>query len=224
MNHRELREEVSRVAKQLIESGLVTGTSGNVSARTPEGDVLMTPSGIDYEELEPGDVVLVDANGEILEGSLGPSTETPMHTGIYRVRPEVGAVVHTHSVFATTLACLGWTLPPVHYTLTTLSEDGRIPIAPYATYGTEELANNAAEALGEGHNACLLQNHGTITVGDSPQKAFSRTVVLEEMAEIYYRTRVVGEPVLLTPEQVEEVAAKISGYGQTKPAPTADEG
>ena len=224
MNHRELREEVSRVAKQLIESGLVTGTSGNVSARTPEGDVLMTPSGIDYEELEPGDVVLVDLEGEVLEGSLGPSTETPMHTGIYRVRPEVGAVVHTHSVFATTLACLGWTLPPVHYTLTTLSEDGRIPIAPYATYGTEELANNAAEALGEGHNACLLQNHGTITVGDSPQKAFSRTVVLEEMAEIYYRTRVVGEPVLLTPEQVEEVAAKISGYGQTKPAPTADEG
>jgi L-fuculose-phosphate aldolase len=223
MNHRELREEVSRVAKQLIESGLVTGTSGNVSARTPEGDVLVTPSGIDYEELEPGDVVLVDLEGEILEGSLGPSTETPMHTGIYRVRPEVGAVVHTHSVFATTLACLGWTLPPVHYMLTTLSEDGRIPIAPYATYGTEELANNAAEALGEGHNACLLQNHGTITVGDSPQKAFSRTVVLEEMAEIYYRTRVVGEPVLLTPEQVEEVAAKISGYGQTKPAPTADE-
>ena len=224
MNHRELREEVSRVAKQLIESGLVTGTSGNVSARTPEGDVLVTPSGIDYEELEPGDVVLVDLEGEILEDSLGPSTETPMHTGIYRVRPEVGAVVHTHSVFATTLACLGWTLPPVHYTLTTLSEDGRIPIAPYATYGTEELANNAAEALGEGHNACLLQNHGTITVGDGPQKAFSRTVVLEEMAEIYYRTRVVGEPVLLTPEQVEEVAAKISGYGQTKPAPTADEG
>ena len=224
MNHRELREEVSRVAKQLIESGLVTGTSGNVSARTPEGDVLVTPSGIDYEELEPGDVVLVDLEGEILEGSLGPSTETPMHTGIYRVRPEVGAVVHTHSVFATTLACLGWTLPPVHYMLTTLSEDGRIPIAPYATYGTEELANNAAEALGEGHNACLLQNHGTITVGDSPQKAFSRTVVLEEMAEIYYRTRVVGEPVLLTPEQVEEVAAKISGYGQTKPAPTANEG
>jgi len=224
MNHRELREEVSRVAKQLIESGLVTGTSGNVSARTPEGDVLVTPSGIDYEELEPGDIVLVDLEGEILEGSLGPSTETPMHTGIYRVRPEVGAVVHTHSVFATTLACLGWTLPPVHYMLTTLSEDGRIPIAPYATYGTEELANNAAEALGEGHNACLLQNHGTITVGDSPQKAFSRTVVLEEMAEIYYRTRVVGEPVLLTPEQVEEVAAKISGYGQTKPAPTADEG
>ena len=224
MNHSELREEVARVAKQLIESGLVTGTSGNVSARTPEGDVLMTPSGIDYEELEPGDVVLVDVDGEVLEGSLQPSTETPMHTGIYRARPEVGAVVHTHSIFATTLACLGWTIPPVHYMLTTLSEDGAIPLAPYTTYGTEKLAAYAAEALGETRNACLLQNHGTITVGKSPEEAFSRTVVLEEMAEVYYRARVAGEPVLLTPEQVEEVAAKISGYGQTRPASTDDEG
>jgi L-fuculose-phosphate aldolase len=224
VNHRGLREEVAHVAKQLIESGLVTGTSGNVSARTPEGDVLMTPSGIDYEKLEPGDVVLVDVGGEVLEGSLGPSTETPMHTGIYRARADVGAVVHTHSIFATTLACLGCTIPPVHYMLTTLSEDGEIPLAPYTTYGTEELAGYAAEALGESHNACLLQNHGTITVGDSPEEAFARTVVLEEMAEIYYRTRVAGEPVLLSPEQVEEVAAKISGYGQHKPASAGEEG
>ena len=140
---------MARVAKLLIESGLVTGTSGNVSARTPDGDVLVTPSGIDYEVLEPGDVVLVDVEGEVLEGSLGPSTETPMHTGIYRARAEVGAVVHTHSIFATTLACLGWTIPPVHYMLTTLSEDGRIPLAPYTTYGTEKLAGYASEALGE---------------------------------------------------------------------------
>jgi L-fuculose-phosphate aldolase len=223
VNHRGLREEVARVAKQLIDSGLVTGTSGNVSASTPEGDVLMTPSGIDYGELEPDDVVLVGVAGEALEGSLQPSTETPMHTGIYRARPEVGAVVHTHSVFATTLACLGWTIPPVHYMLTTLSEDGEIPLAPYTTYGTEQLADYAAEALGESRNACLLQNHGTITVGDSPEEAFSRTVVLEEMAEIYYRTRVAGGPVLLAPEQVEDVAAKISGYGQTKPVSPDDE-
>jgi L-fuculose-phosphate aldolase len=224
VNHRGLREEVAHVAKQLIESALVTGTSGNVSARTPEGDVLMTPSGIDYEKLEPGDVVLVDVGGEVLEGSLGPSTETPMHTGIYRARADVGAVVHTHSIFATTLACLGCTIPPVHYMLTTLSEDGEIPLAPYTTYGTEELAGYAAEALGESHNACLLQNHGTITVGDSPEEAFARTVVLEEMAKIDYRARVAGEPVLLSPEQVEEVAAKISGYGQHKPASAGEEG
>src|ERR671917_2979042 len=224
MNHRELREEVARVAKQMIASGLVTGTSGNVSARTPEGEVLMTPSGLDYGDMEPGDVILVDVNGGVLEGSLEPSTETPMHTGIYRARPEVGAVVHTHSVFATTLACLGWPIPPMHYMLTTLSDKGRITLAPYATYGTEELAGYASEALGATRKACLLRNHGTITVGGSPEEAFSRTVVLEEMSEIYYRARLAGGPVMLSEEQVEEVAAKISGYGQSKPTPAENAG
>ena len=216
MKHQDLREEVARVARQAIETGLVTGTSGNVSARTPEGGVLVTPSGISYEILTPEDVVLVDAEGKVLEGSLEPTSETLMHTGIYRARPEVGAVVHTHSRYATTLACLGWEIPPVHYMLTTLSDDGRIPLAPYTTYGTEELAGYASEALGETRNACLLQNHGTITVGESAEEAFSRTVVLEEMAQIYYQTRLAGEPILLSPKQVEEVATKIAGYGQTK--------
>jgi len=223
LKHRDLREEVVRVAKQLIDSGLVTGTSGNVSARTPEGDVLVTPSGVDYEVLGSEDVVLVDVESVVLEGSLEPSSETPMHTGIYRTRAEVGAVVHTHSIYATTLACLGWPIPPVHYMLTTLSDDGQVPLAPYTTYGTEELAGYASDALGQSRNACLLQNHGTITVAESPEEAFSRTVVLEEMAEIYYRTRIAGQPILLSPEQVGEVSAKISGYGQPKPA-SADDG
>ena len=214
MRHGELREEVARVAGQLIASGLVTGTSGNVSARTPDGDVLITPSGLAYEKMRPEDVVLVDVNTNVLEGELVPSTETPMHTGIYKARPNVGAVVHTHSRFATTLACLGWPIPPVHYMLTTLSGDGRIPVAPYDLYGTEELAGNAAGALGQSRNACLLQNHGTITVGESAEKAFSLTVTLEEMAEVYYRTRLAGEPILLDKDQVAEVAGKISGYGQ----------
>ena len=218
MKHQDLREEVARIARQMISSGLVTGTSGNVSARTPEGDVLITPSGLDYGQLEPGNIVLVDLEKNVLEGALEPSSETPMHTGIYRARPQVDAVVHTHSRFATTLACLGLEIPPVHYMLTTLSQDGRIPLAPYATYGTEELVGYASETLGESHNACLLQNHGTITVGESAEEAFSRTVVLEEMAEVYYRARLAGEPVLLSPEQVEEVAAKITDYGQAKPA------
>ena len=216
MEHQELREEVARVAKALIRTGLVTGTSGNVSVRTPEGDVLVTPSGVDYEEMRPDDVVLVDLDMNVLEGSLVPSTETPMHTGIYKARPNVDAVVHTHSRFATTLACLGWEIPPVHYMLTTLGPDGRVPLGPYTLYGTEELANHAANALGDSHNACLLANHGTITVGTHPEQAFSRTVVLEEMAEVYYRARLAGEPVLLDGDQVAEVVAKISGYGQPK--------
>jgi L-fuculose-phosphate aldolase len=217
LKHQELRKEIAKTVRQLMSSGLVTGTSGNVSARTPEGDVLITPSGLDYSILEPEDVVLVDVEGQMLEGSLKPSTETPMHTGIYRSRQQVDAVVHTHSRYATTLACLGWEIPPVHYMLTVLAGDGRVPLAPYATYGTEELAGHAARALGETHNACLLQNHGTITVGETPEKALSLTVILEEMAQIYYQTRLAGEPILLSPEQVEEVATKIAGYGQSKP-------
>lgn len=216
MKHQELREEVARVARRLIESGLVTGTSGNVSAQAPNGDVLITPSGLAYDEMGPGDVVLVDRAANVLEGELVPSSEVPMHTGIYKARPNLGAVVHTHSRFATTMACLGWSIPPVHYMLTTLSGDGRVPLASYDLYGTEELAANAAGALGDSHNACLLQNHGTITVGESAEKAFSRAVTLEEMAELYYRTHLAGGPILLTSEQVAEVADKISGYGQPR--------
>jgi L-fuculose-phosphate aldolase len=218
MRHQNLREEVVRVARSITSSGLVTGTSGNVSARTPEGNVLITPSGLDCSQLESENVVLVDLCKNVLEGSLKPSSETPMHTGIYRNRPEVGAVVHTHSRFATTLACLGWEIEPVHYMLTALSGDGRIPLAPYATYGTQDLADYVSEALGETRSACLLQNHGAITVGESAEEAFSRAVILEEMAEIYYRTRIAGGAILLTHEQVEEVAAKIAGYGQATPA------
>ncbi|CAN5641760.1 L-fuculose-phosphate aldolase [soil metagenome] len=216
MKHRELRGEVAEVARRLIASGLVTGTSGNVSARTPEGDVLVTPTGLPYEEMEPEHVVLVSVDGDHLEGELEFSSETPMHTGIYRAQPNVGAVVHTHSRFATTLACLGLEIPPVHYMLTTLSKNGRIPLAPYALFGTEDLAENAAGALGESSNACLLRTHGAITVGESPEKAFARTVTLEEMAEVYYRARLAGEPILLNEDEVDVVAAKISGYGYPK--------
>lgn len=213
-----MREEVATTARRMISSGLVKGTSGNVSARTLEDDVLVTPSGLDYAELGPEDLVLVDLAGNLLDGSWKPSTETPMHTGIYRARPEVHGIVHTHSRYSTTLACLGWPIPPVHYMLTVLSDEGRVPLAPYTLYGTEELARHVAETLGERHTACLLQNHGTITVGDSPDQAYARTEILEEMAELYYRARVAGEPVLLDPQQVSEVAEKIAGYGKAKSA------
>jgi len=200
-------------------SGLVVGTSGNVSARTPDGNVLVTPSGLDYALLEPEDVVLVDLHGKILDGPFEPSVETPMHTGIYRSRPETQGIVHTHARYSTTLACLNWEIPPVHYMLAVLSDEGRVPLARYATYGTEELARNASEALGGSHGACLLSNHGTIAVGASVSEAYSRTELLEEMAEVYYRTKLAGEPVILTSEQMSEVSAKIHDYGQSKPSP-----
>ena len=219
MEHQSLREEVVQVARNISVSGLVTGTSGNVSARTPEGDVLVTPSGLDYALLEPEDVVLVDPEGRVLEGPLEPSSEMPMHAFIYRSKPQVGSIVHTHARFSTTLACLGWEIPPVHYMLAALSGEGRVPLAPYATYGTEELARHAANALGDSHHACLLRNHGTIVVGKTASEAYSRTEILEEMAEVYYRARLAGEPVLLTPEQINEASTRLSSYGRPRPSP-----
>jgi len=199
------------------DSGLVVGTSGNVSARTPDGNVLVTPSGLDYWAMVPEDVVLVDLGGAVIEGSFEPSVEWPMHTGIYRARPETGGIVHTHARYSTTLACLNREIPPS----TTCSPCSRTsagyPFARYATYGTEELARNAADVLGDSHKACLLSNHGTIAVGGTVGEAYSRTELLEEMAEIYHHAAVAGEPVVLTAEQMAEVVAKIHDYGQTKP-------
>jgi L-fuculose-phosphate aldolase len=218
LDHLDLREEIVKVSRRMSVSGLVVGTSGNVSARTPDGNLLMTPSGLDYELMEPEDVVLVHLDGKVLEGSFEPSVETPMHTGIYRSRSETRGIVHTHARYSTTLACLNWEITPIHYMLAVLSDEGTVPIARYATYGTEELARNAAQALGYSHRACLLRNHGTIAVGASVSEAYSRTELLEEMAEVYYRARLAGGPVLLTPEQMAEVSAKIHDYGQSKPS------
>jgi L-fuculose-phosphate aldolase len=222
LDHPDLREEIVRTCRLMRDSGLVAGTEGNVSARTPEGDVLVTPSGLDYAVMEPEDVVLVSVDGKTLEGAFEPSVETPMHTGIYRSRPETRGIVHTHARYSTTLACLNWEIPPVHYMLANLSDEGRVPVARYATYGTQELAENAARALGDAHRACLLRNHGTIAVGSEISEAFSRTELLEQMAELYYRARTAGEPVLLSAEQMAEVATKIHDYGQSKPATARD--
>jgi len=222
LDHPDLREEIVQTCRRMSASGLVAGTEGNVSARTPEGNVLITPSGLEYAVTEPEDVVAVSLEGETLDGAFEPSAETPMHTGIYRSRPETFGVVHTHARFSTTLACLGWEIPPVHYMLASLSDEGRVPVAGYATYGTEELARNASEALGSVHRACLLRNHGTIAVGATVSEAYSRAELLEQMAEVYYRARVAGEPVLLTAEEMAEVASKIHDYGQSKPLPARD--
>lgn len=217
MKYRSLREEVTWIARRMSASGLVVGTSGNVSARTPEGDILITPSGLDYAVLEPENVVLVDPGGQVLEGSLEPSAETPMHAGIYCSRPRVGGIVHTHARYSTVLACMGREIPPVHYMLAALSGEGRVPLAPYATYGTEELARYVSDALGGSHHACLLQNHGAVAVGETASEAYSRADILEEMADIYYHASLAGEPVLLTPDQVNETSAKMVSYGQPGP-------
>jgi L-fuculose-phosphate aldolase len=222
LDHLHLRKEIVQTCRRMKASGLVAGTEGNVSTRTPDGNVLITPSGLDYAVTEPEDIVVVSLDGETLDGAFEPSVETPMHTGIYRSRPETLGIVHTHARYSTTLACLDWEIPPVHYMLASLSDEGRVPVAGYATYGTEELARSAAQALGRSHRACLLRNHGTIAVGATVSEAYSRTELLEQMAEIYYRARTAGEPIILTAHEMAEVTAKIHDYGQSKPLAVRD--
>lgn len=219
----ELRKSIVETTLKMSESGLVVGTSGNVSLRAPGDRVLITPSGLPYEEMKPEDIAVMDPEGNLVSGPLLPSVETPMHLGIYAARPEVKSIVHTHARYSTVLACLGLEIPPVHYMLAELSDEGRVPVAEYAIYGSRELAENASRALGDAHRACLLQNHGTIAVGDSAEEAFKRTEILEEVAEIFYRTRLAGGPILLSQSQISETADKMSaGYGRMKTIDEAD--
>ncbi len=206
------REEITRYAQRLRPDGLVTGTSGNLSARS--GDLIaMTPSGLDYDTLQPSLVSVVNLDGERVEGDLAPTSEISMHLAVYE-RTDAGAAVHTHSPFASVLSTLIDELPPIHYLIAELG--GPVRVAPYATFGTAELAENMARAL-EGRHAALLANHGTISIGETVAEAYSRIVTLEWLAAVYYRARQFGEPRMLSMDEVERVVEKMADYGQVAP-------
>ncbi len=156
--------------------------------------------------------------GRVQEGRLQPSSELAFHLAIYRARPDVNAVVHAHSPWATTVACLGWELPAVHYLVGFAGK--KVPLAPYATFGTPELASNAAAALGA-HNAVLLANHGLVAVGPNLAAAFAVAEEIELVARIYLQAKAAGEPVILGDEEMDRVVAKFRTYGQRGPAPSA---
>lgn len=206
------RRELVETYRSLGERGLLPATSGNLSARLDADTVLVTPSGLDHTTVTPADLSVVQVADGASTGPYAPSSETPLHLAVYRARPKVGAVVHTHSRYATALACLGWELPPVHYLLTALSPDGRVPLAPYAVYGSTALAENVLGALGDRACGCLMANHGALTVGEDLRTAAQRALVLEEVAAVYHTARQLGEPRLLTPDQLAEAAARIAHY------------
>ncbi|MFF3466397.1 class II aldolase/adducin family protein [Streptomyces sp. NPDC001984] len=198
-------------ARRTVRDGLVVGTSGNVSVRV--GDiVLVTPSGVPYDRLTPGDITGVDLDGRQVLGTLVPTSELPMHLAIYRTT-DAGAVVHTHAVHATAVSTLVSELPTIHYMCAALG--GPVRVAPYATYGTAELAENMLHALTD-RSGCLLQNHGTITYGTTLDQAYDRTAQLEWMCHVWLTaTSVPGRtPTLLTEPQLTEVTDRLRGYGQ----------
>ncbi|MET9412075.1 class II aldolase/adducin family protein [Streptomyces sp. NPDC002935] len=206
-------DELVTTARRTVADGLVVGTSGNVSVRV--GDtVLVTPTGVPYDRLTQDDIVGVGLDGRQVLGSLRPTSELPMHLAVYRATG-ARAVVHTHAAHATAVSVLVPELPLIHYMAAALG--GPVRVAPYATYGTPELAENMLRALA-GRSACLLQNHGTLAYGGSLDQAYDRTAQLEWMCRVWLLSSSVPglTPALLSPDQLGEAGERLRGYGQKR--------
>jgi L-fuculose-phosphate aldolase len=208
------REQLVAFGKKLISSRLTTGAGGNLSIlNREEGLVAITPSGMDYFSIQPEDIVLLDLDGNVVEGNRKPSSEWRFHLALLKHREDINAVAHTHSVYATTIACLNWELPAVHY-LVGFSGD-KVPLCPYATYGTQELSDHILNSIGS-YNVVLLANHGLIAVGHSMERAFAAAEEIELVSQIYYQAKCIGNPVILNSAQMDEVLLRFQGYGQGK--------
>jgi L-fuculose-phosphate aldolase len=192
---------------------MTPGRTGNLSAR--DGDrVAITPTGVPYDDIDAESVPVLALDGERVAGDLDPSSEVPMHLGIYRSM-DVGAIAHVHSPWVTTLAVLREPLPPVHYMLA--HAGGDVPVAGYATYGTTELAANAVDAMSEaGTTACILANHGLVAAGADVSAALSTAEAVETTARVYLQARSVGDPVTLDDEAMAAVARRFESYGQER--------
>jgi L-fuculose-phosphate aldolase len=208
----EVREQIVDACRRLSGAGLMPGTSGNVSVRVGE-HVAVTPSGLDYERMTAAMVGVHLLDGTPVEAPLAPTSEMPLHLAVYAATG-ASAIVHTHSTAATALSTLLDELPAVHYIVALFG--GPVQVTPYATYGTPELAANTVRAL-RGTAACILGNHGTVTIGPDLRTACTRSEYLEWASEVYLRASSAGRPRLLDPEEIARVAAKLSGYGQAPP-------
>ena len=209
------RELLTEYGKRMSRAGLSVGTSGNLSIYvSEEGLMAITPSGLDYEVTTPADIVVMNLEAHVVEGERKPSSEWALHIGVYKRHPAARAVVHAHSVYCTTLACLGKPLEAVHYAIGAAGA-ARIPVAPYYLFGTPELAEAAVTACGDG-KAVLLANHGLVVWEESLPKAFSLARDLEFTAELQWRAMAVGTPNVLTDGQMAEALERFKTYGQPK--------
>ena len=210
----DLRSAVISTARAMNASGINVNKSGNVSARCQRGDragFLLTPTGVPYDQLDTEDIVFVDNEGRAT-GRCKPSSEWRFHASIYAARDDFDAIVHTHSPHATALACQGLAIPSFHY-MVAVAGGSDIRCADYATFGTQQLADNAVTALAA-RRACLLAHHGVIACGASLQAALSLAVEIENLARTYLLVRSLGEPRLLDAAEMERVVQRFATYGQ----------
>jgi L-fuculose-phosphate aldolase len=208
-NDRAKRQSIIDACLRMNQLGINQGTSGNISLRHEDG-MLITPTGTPYEAMQPAQIVFMNLDGS-LDAGQRPSSEWRFHRDILRARPDVNAVVHAHPPYATMLAIMGLSIPPIHYMIACAGGD-TIRCAPYATFGTEELSRQAVAAL-EDRSACLLAHHGMIAIGPSLSRAMWLAVEVETLARQYHGCLQIGTPPLLSKAEIENVRARMAGYG-----------
>ena len=208
---RAARQAVIAPARAMSTRGLTPGRSGNVSCRW-DGGMLITPSGMAYDGIEPDDVVAIAADGTAAPGSRRPSSEWRFHLAVYLARPDIAAVVHTHSMHATVLACAHTAIPAFHY-MVAVAGGRDFPLVPYATFGTEALSEHVVSGV-RARNACLMANHGQIAVGVSLEAALELAADVEVLAEQYCKVLAIGATHILPDAEMDRVIKKFKSYGQ----------
>jgi L-fuculose-phosphate aldolase len=208
------RARLVEYSARLAQDGLAVGAAGNMSMRVG-GLIAITPSGIRYEDLQPADICLVSAAGEEVDSPETPSTELPMHLAVYAAAPAAAAIVHTHSAEVIALSATRGELPAIHYAITVLG--GPVRVAGYSRFGSQDLAEAAAQAI-DGRRAAILRNHGAICYGRSLPEAYDGALLLEWLARVYRLATCYGEPVILSDAELAEVAAEARRrrYGQRR--------
>lgn len=215
MSEQALRRAIIETALTMSRRGLSPGRSGNVSARS-RGGMLITPTGMAYDEITPSDIVFAGGDGSVSAGQRKPSSEWRFHLAAYHARPDRHAVVHTHSLHATVLACARMAIPAFHY-MVAVAGGKDIPVVPYATFGTEELAQHVASGLKD-RDACLMASHGQIAIGETLTQALELAFEVETLAEQYYKLLLLGSskifPGILSDAAMDEMVEKFKTYGQ----------
>jgi L-fuculose-phosphate aldolase len=205
------RNKIIEYGLKLKDKNLVKLTGGNLSIyNRKENLIAISPSGIPYENIKTEDVVIIDPQGQIVEGKNKPSTEYRIHTRIYRNLKEINAVIHTHPTYCTTISSMKEEIPPIHYLIAYAGQ--KVPCAKYAPFGTKQLARNTLKALGNKYKAVLLANHGLVTIGEDIKEALNITEIIEYVAEIFYRTKSCNNSKPLSKKQIRDAVKRIEDY------------